>query len=147
MLDGDNVRQGLSSDLGFSPQDRSENIRRIGEVARLFADAGMLVITAFISPFRAGRDAVRQRGSGRFHEIHVSADLATCEKRDPRGLYRKARRQEIADMTGITSPYEPPLNAELVLDTANEGAEESAEKLVSYVLENFRLESPKPGNS
>ncbi|MBI3435042.1 MAG: adenylyl-sulfate kinase [Proteobacteria bacterium] len=138
VLDGDNVRQGLNSDLGFSARERSENIRRVGEVAHLFADAGLLVVTAFISPFRADRDCVRARGADFFHEIHLAADLATCERRDPRGLYKKARRQEISDMTGITSPYEPPSQAELVLNTGVETVQESVARLVSYIATKFK---------
>ncbi len=119
LLDGDNVRHGLNRDLGFGAGDRVENIRRIGEVARLFVDAGLVVLTAFISPFRADRDRVRALlGPGEFAEIHVACDLATCEARDPKGLYRKARAGEIPEFTGLTSPYEPPLAPELVVDTA-----------------------------
>ena len=118
LLDGDNIRHGLCKDLGFSDADREENIRRIGEVAKLFLDAGVIVLTAFVSPFRADRDKARalvKRGD--FIEIHCAADLKVCESRDPKGLYSKARAGEIKDFTGISSPYEEPLSAELKLDT------------------------------
>jgi bifunctional enzyme CysN/CysC len=117
VLDGDNVRHGLNADLGFSPEDRAENIRRIGEVAALMVDAGLIVITAFISPYRADRNRARQTAPAQFHEIYVKADLATCEKRDPKGLYKKARAGKISDFTGIDSPYEAPENPEMVIDT------------------------------
>jgi adenylyl-sulfate kinase len=119
VLDGDNVRHGLNRDLGFSAQDRTENIRRIAEVARLMNDAGLIVITAFISPFRADRAMAREIvGADRVREVHVSTSLAVCESRDPKGLYGKARAGELADFTGITSPYEPPLQPALRIDTA-----------------------------
>jgi adenylyl-sulfate kinase len=134
VLDGDNVRAGLCRDLGFSAEDRTENIRRIGEVAALFADAGVIVITAFISPFRKDRETARKAAGKFFHEIFVSADLATCEARDPKGLYRRARDGEIPDFTGVSSPYEPPAHAELILDTANKSLEESVDELLAYVV-------------
>ncbi len=116
LLDGDNVRHGLNSDLGFSEEDRTENIRRIGEVAGLFVDAGIIVMTAFISPFRKDRAAVRALlPEGRFIEIFVDADLETCRTRDPKGLYVKAKTGEIKNFTGITSPYEPPETPELTI--------------------------------
>ena len=118
VLDGDNIRQGLNKNLGFSPEDRTENIRRIAEVARLFDDAGVIVLTAFISPYRADRDAARAVIGESFLEIYVKADLATCESRDPKGLYKKARAGEIAEFTGISAPYEEPEAAEIVVDTA-----------------------------
>ena len=108
VLDGDNVRHGLCADLGFSPADRAENIRRIGEVAKLFAQSGCLVITAFISPYRADRDRVRAIAGELFHEVHVATSLEVCEARDPKGLYGKARRGEIEAFTGISAPYEAP---------------------------------------
>lgn len=120
VLDGDNIRHGLNRDLGFSAADRAENIRRVGEVARLFADAGLIVLTSFISPYRADRDGVRalHRESGlAFVEVYVRAPLALCERRDPKGLYARARTGTIPEFTGITAPYEEPLSAELVLDT------------------------------
>ena len=134
VLDGDNVRHGLNQNLGFSPEDRSENIRRIGEVAKLFADAGLIVLTSFISPYREDRDRVRAlHDEGRFIEVFVSADLATCESRDVKGLYKKARAGEIPEFTGISAPYEEPEHAELVLDTADHGVEESVEELVGHL--------------
>lgn len=137
VLDGDNVRHGLSADLGFSPNDRTENIRRIGEVAALFADAGFIVITAFISPYRADRALARQAAKGSFHEIHVAADLSVCEQRDPKGLYKKARRGEIPEFTGISAPYEPPESPELVVETGRATVEDSLAKLVAYVEDRF----------
>jgi adenylyl-sulfate kinase len=117
MLDGDLLRDGLNSDLGFSETDRVENIRRVGEVSRLFVDAGLIVISAFISPFRADRDKVRKLlPDGEFLEVHMSTPLNVCEQRDPKGLYKKARAGTIPQFTGISSPYEPPLHPELVLD-------------------------------
>ena len=118
VLDGDNLRHGLCSDLGFSPEDRKENIRRIGEVAKLFADAGTICITAFISPYRSDRELARRIAPpGKFVEIYVNAPLAVCEKRDPKGLYAKARTGEIKEFTGVSAPYEPPLKPELELRT------------------------------
>jgi len=114
VLDGDNMRQGLNSDLGFLPADRVENIRRVGEVAALMADAGMICISAFISPYRADRAVARKAARGKFHEVFIKADLATCEARDPKGLYEKARLGEIADFTGVSAPYEPPETPDLV---------------------------------
>ena len=136
VLDGDNVRHGLNSDLGFAPEDRVENIRRIGEVARLFADAGGLVLSAFISPYREDRDAVRElMAEGDFVEVWVDADVATCEERDPKGLYKKARAGEIPEFTGISAPYEAPERPELVLDTGVQSLQESVERLVGYLEE------------
>ena len=118
LLDGDNIRMGLNKNLGFSDADRTENIRRIGEVAKLFADAGLIAITAFISPFRADRDLVRALvAPGEFFEVYVKAPLDVCEQRDPKGLYKKARAGAIKQFTGIDSPYEEPAAPELVLDT------------------------------
>lgn len=134
VLDGDNIRSGLNANLGFSPEDRSENIRRISEVAALFADAGLICITAFISPYRADRAQARLRCKQAFHEIHIAADLATCEARDPKGLYKKARAGEIREFTGISAPYESPEQAEYVIDTASESLTASLEKLITYVL-------------
>lgn len=133
VLDGDNVRRGLNADLGFSPQDRAENIRRVGEVAALIADAGMVAITAFISPYRSDRERARTAAPEMFHEIHVSADLDTCEKRDPKGLYKRARKGEIAEFTGISSPYEPPEQADLVVDTQKNDIETCVEQVVRYI--------------
>lgn len=142
VLDGDNVRRGLNADLGFGAGDRAENIRRVGEVAGLFADAGMVVITAFISPYRADRDRARRVCPGQFHEVHVAADIATCERRDPKGLYRRARAGEIADFTGISAPYEAPAAAELVIDTGAQPVEASVDELVRYIVARTR---PVPG--
>ncbi|RMG84135.1 MAG: adenylyl-sulfate kinase [Candidatus Dadabacteria bacterium] len=134
LLDGDNVRHGLNRDLGFSPEDRRENIRRIGEVAKLFVDAGIVTLTAFISPFREDRERVRALfGPGEFVEVYVRCDLATCEARDPKGLYKKARAGEIREFTGIDSPYEPPEAPELVVDTAAWPLEECVARIVGYV--------------
>ena len=133
-LDGDNVRRGLNVDLGFSPEDRNENIRRVGEVAALFADAGLICITAFISPYRQDRLLARRAAQNSiFHEIHLSADLATCEARDPKGLYRKARSGELRDFTGLDAPYEIPEDPELVLPTEIETVEDSLNRLSTYV--------------
>jgi adenylylsulfate kinase len=120
VLDGDNVRHGLCGNLGFSPSDRGENIRRVGEVAKLFVDAGLIVLTAFISPFRADRERVRGMVMhGDFLEIYCRCPLEVCEQRDVKGLYRRARAGEVKEFTGISSPYEEPLAPELVVDTAN----------------------------
>jgi adenylyl-sulfate kinase len=118
ILDGDNIRHGLCSDLGFSHNDRTENIRRIGEAARLFADAGIICIAAFISPYRADRDLARRIASrGKFLEVYVNAPLEICEQRDPKGLYARARAGELKNFTGVSAPYEPPLKPEVDLDT------------------------------
>jgi adenylyl-sulfate kinase len=142
VLDGDNIRRGLNVNLGFSPADRTENIRRVGEVAALFADAGLICITAFISPYRSDRDRARQCCPQGFHEIHIAADLATCEARDPKGLYRQARAGELAEFTGVSAPYEAPLQAECVIDTAGETPSESQQKLLAYVLQQLPLRRP-----
>ena len=131
LLDGDNIRLGLNKGLGFSDADRVENIRRIGEVAKLFADAGLIVITAFISPFRADRDMVRALvAPGEFIEVFVRAPLDVCEQRDPKGMYKKARAGVIKQFTGIDSPYEEPLKPELVLDTAQHDLQQSTKILL-----------------
>jgi len=136
VLDGDNVRHGLNSNLGFSPDDRTENIRRIGEVAKLFTDAGMIVLTSFISPYRADRDQVREKmNHGDFVETYVSASVETCEGRDVKGLYKKARAAEIPEFTGISAPYEEPDKAELILDTNSQSVEESVDQLLGYLRE------------
>ncbi len=137
VLDGDNVRAGLNSDLGFSAQDRVENIRRVGELAALFADAGFICITAFISPFMADRARARAAAGASFHEIYISADLATCEQRDSKGLYRRARAGEIAEFTGITSAYEPPDAPDLAVDTQHQPVEACVELIVDYIERNF----------
>ncbi len=138
VLDGDNIRHGLNANLGFSPEDRAENIRRVGEVAALFSRAGVVAITAFISPYRSDRTRARGAAGDRFHEIHVKADLATCESRDPKGLYAKARAGEIKEFTGVSAPYEAPENADLVIDTSKLSVDESLSELVRYVEKNFR---------
>ena len=136
VLDGDNVRHGLNSNLGFSPEDRTENIRRIGEVAKLFTESGVVVFTSFISPYRADRDAVRAiMPEGDFIEVHVAATVDTCEGRDVKGLYAKARKGEIPEFTGISAPYEEPEKPELVLDTNSQSVEESTLQLVAYLEE------------
>jgi adenylylsulfate kinase len=130
LLDGDNVRHGLCGDLTFSDKDRVENIRRIGEVAKLFVDAGTIVLTAFISPFKSERDFCRHLlADGEFVEIFVDTPIEECEKRDPKGLYQKARQGDIKDFTGIDSPYEAPENAEITLSFSGQSAEDSAEQL------------------
>ena len=132
MLDGDNVRHGLNKNLGFSPEDRTENIRRIGEVARLFNDAGVIVMTAFISPYRADRDRVRETlPEGEFVEVLVDCPLEECEKRDAKGLYQKARAGEIPEFTGISAPYEAPAAPELVLKTAESSLDECVEQVLA----------------
>ncbi len=140
VLDGDNVRHGLNSDLGFSHQDRTENIRRIGEGAALFAEAGVIAITAFISPYLEDRRRARKIKPEVFHEVYLKADVETCEKRDPKGLYKKARAGEISDFTGVSAPYEAPEEAELVIDTAGQTVEESLAELLAYVVREFSLD-------
>jgi bifunctional enzyme CysN/CysC len=140
VLDGDNVRGGLNADLGFRPADRVENIRRIGEVAALFADAGFICITAFISPYAADRARARAAAGAAFHEIHLNVDIATCERRDPKGLYRRARAGELAEFTGIAAPYEPPTAPELTVDTGALSIEASVELIVQHVERYFVLD-------
>jgi len=143
VLDGDNIRHGLNKNLGFSPADRTENIRRVGEVAKLFTDAGLIVLTSFISPYRADRDAVRALlGAGDFIEVYLSASLETCESRDVKGLYQKARAGQIPEFTGISAPYEAPEQPELVLDTGRQTVEESVGELLRYLEEKGYLTSP-----
>ncbi len=137
VLDGDNIRHGLNKNLGFSPEDREENIRRIGEVAKLFADAGLITMTAFISPYRKDRD--RNRGllrEGEFIEVFVKVSLAIAEKRDPKGLYKKARTGEIKEFTGVSAPYEEPLNPELTLDTDKLALPQCQDAVLRYLEEN-----------
>jgi bifunctional enzyme CysN/CysC len=135
LLDGDNVRNGLNRDLGFTEAARVENIRRIGEVAKLMADAGLIVITAFISPYLAERDLVRRLlPPGDFVEVYVSTPLEVCERRDPKGIYEKARRGEIPDFTGISAPYEVPQYPELTLDTTHRTVEESSGDIVDFMI-------------
>ncbi len=143
VLDGDNVRSGLNTNLGFSPDDRAENIRRVGEVAALFADAGMVVISAFISPYRSDRERARhgsdRLGGDHFREIYIQAPLSICESRDPKGLYKLARAGKISDFTGISAPYEPPEKADLVVDTTQLSIDAAVESVVDYVRHNFPL--------
>jgi len=138
VLDGDNVRLGLSSDLGFSASDRSENTRRIAEVARLFADAGLVAVTAFISPYASDRERARriaESGAGvAFLEVYVDAPLSVCEARDPKGLYKKARGGQLAHFTGVTDPYEPPLHADVVLHTDRDGVEACVDQMLERLL-------------
>lgn len=146
VLDGDNIRQGLNRDLGFSPQDRAENIRRIGEVAKLFTQAGLVNLVAFISPYRKDRDAARAlQNKGDFVEVYLDSPVEVCEARDPHGLYRKARAGEIPEFTGVSAPYEAPLKPELVLYTASETPEESANRVVAYLDKHGYLQLPTAG--
>jgi len=134
LLDGDNIRHGLNADLGFGPEDRRENIRRIGEVAKLFVDAGVIVLAAFISPYRADRQMVREMvAPGEFIEIYVKCPLEVCERRDPKGLYRKARSGEIAEFTGISAPYEEPENPEVLIKTDKESVEKALKKVIDVL--------------
>jgi adenylylsulfate kinase len=143
VLDGDNIRHGLNKNLGFAPADRTENIRRIGEVAKLFTDAGVIAMTSFISPYRSDRDGVRAlMAPGDFVEVHVAASVETCESRDVKGLYQKARKGEIPEFTGISAPYEAPHEPELVLDTNQQTVEQSVASLVAYLEKNGYL-SPR----
>ena len=136
LLDGDNVRHGLNRDLGFDDAARVENIRRIGEVSKLMVDAGLIVITAFISPFRADRDMVRAMlEPGEFIELHLDVPLEVCEQRDPKGIYKRARAGEIKNFTGIDSPYEMPLHPELCIKGAQSSVEEEAEQVLSYLMQ------------
>ena len=132
VLDGDNVRHGLCADLSFSDADRKENIRRIGQMAKLYVEAGIIVLTAFISPFRSDRENVRKIAGSDFHEIYCKSSLEVCEKRDVKGLYKRARAGEIADFTGISSPYEEPQQAELEVDTESH-LEECTDEVFNYI--------------
>ncbi|MCF6157833.1 MAG: adenylyl-sulfate kinase [wastewater metagenome] len=136
ILDGDNIRHGLNKNLGFSPEDRTENIRRIGEVARLFTDANVIAITAFISPYRQDRDNIRRLlKDGEFIEVYIKCPLEVCEQRDTKGLYKKAREGTVKEFTGISAPYEEPLNPELTIDTSNMSVEESTRAILNYLEE------------
>lgn len=140
VLDGDNIRHGLNKNLGFSPEDREENIRRIGEVAKLFADAGVITTTAFISPYRKDRDKAREiLEDGRFIEVFVDCPLEVCESRDPKGLYKKARAGEIKEFTGIDAPYEVPENAEIVINTNDLDLDASIQKVIDYLSDKGTL--------
>ena len=137
VLDGDNIRHGLNKNLGFSAEDRTENIRRIGEVGRLFADAGIITLSSFVSPYRADRDAVRElMGDLAFVEIFIDTPLELCEKRDPKGLYKKARAGEIPNFTGISDPYEAPENPELVIKTDQHTPQEAVVQIMAYLETN-----------
>ena len=141
VLDGDNIRHGLNSNLGFTPEDRKENIRRIGEVSRLFVDAGLFALTAIISPYREDRQMVRERfAKGEFIEIYVKCPLEVCEMRDPKGLYKKARRGEIQNFTGISAPYEEPLQPEIVVETDKQTLEQSVAQVIQYLKERHYLD-------
>jgi adenylylsulfate kinase len=134
ILDGDNIRHGLNKNLGFSPEDRTENIRRIGEVAKLFTDANIITITAFISPYRQDRDNVRKLlKDGEFVEVYIKCPIDVCEQRDTKGLYKKARAGEVKEFTGISAPYEEPLNPELTIDTSTMTVDESTRAIVQYL--------------
>jgi adenylylsulfate kinase len=136
VLDGDNVRHGLNKDLGFSPEDRKENLRRVGEVAKLLVDAGLLAIAAFISPYASDRDSIRElfsKDNEEFIEVYLKCALDVCESRDPKGLYKKARTGEIPEFTGVSQPYEMPVNPEIIIETDKLGIEESVESLIAYL--------------
>lgn len=136
-LDGDNIRHGLNKNLGFSADDRAENIRRIGEVAKLFTDAGVIVIASFISPYRRDRDSIRaSMTSGEFVEVYIKASVEVAEKRDPKGLYKKARAGEIKGFTGIDDPYEAPLSPEIVIDTETMDPHAAAQQILQYLQTN-----------
>ena len=140
VLDGDNIRHGLCKDLGFTSDDRVENIRRIGEVCKLFTDAGLIVLAAFVSPYREDRDKVRtllkeDNNRKNFIEIYVKASVATCEERDPKGLYKKARSGEISNFTGISAPFEEPMSPEVVLDSGDRTVDECVAQLISYLID------------
>lgn len=137
ILDGDNIRHGLSKDLGFSDNDRKENIRRIGEVAKLFVDSGTMTLTTFISPFREERESVRHlMNKKEFIEIFVKCDLSVCEQRDVKGLYKKARSGEIKKFTGIDSPYEEPENADIIVDTSTMSTQQCVKRILDYMMVN-----------
>ncbi|CAL26978.1 adenylyl-sulfate kinase [Staphylococcus carnosus] len=133
-LDGDNIRHGLNNNLGFSPEDRKENIRRIGEVSKLLSDAGLITLTAFISPYREDRDHVREiLEDGEFVEVYTKASVAACEERDPKQLYKKVRAGEIKNFTGIDAPYEAPEDPEIIVDTEENSVEEAVEQIIQYL--------------
>ncbi|WP_408955679.1 adenylyl-sulfate kinase [Natroniella sp. ANB-PHB2] len=140
-LDGDNVRHGLNYDLGFSKEDRDENIRRIAEVAALFKDAGLIVLVSFISPYKNIRDFAREKAGGKhnFIEVYVKADIDTCAKRDPKGLYQKDKKGEIDNFTGISAPYEEPKNPELVIDTTKLSVKESIKQILNLIIKSLSL--------
>lgn len=140
VLDGDNIRHGLNKNLGFSPEDRKENIRRIGEVAKLFVDAGIIAITAFISPYREDRKNARtQLKKGEFIEVFAKCPLGECERRDPKGIYNKVKKGEIKEFTGITAPYEEPVNPEIVLETDITSIDQCVQAVLNYLAEHEYL--------
>lgn len=140
VLDGDNVRHGINRDLGLSPEDRKENIRRIGEVSKLFIDAGILVLAAFIAPYREDRRVVRElMEKGQFIEVFVKCSISECEKRDPKGFYKKARSGEIEQFTGISAPYEEPENPEIILETDKANTEENVKQILNYLARQKNL--------
>lgn len=140
LLDGDNIRHGINKNLGFSSQARKENIRRIAEIGKLFVDAGIVVLVAAISPFKEDRDAARELFShGDFVEIYVKCSLAECEKRDPKGLYKKARTGEIKEFTGVTHPYEEPVNPEIIIDTTQQNSAQLVNEITSYLKERLKI--------
>jgi adenylylsulfate kinase len=142
VLDGDNVRHGLNGDLGFSDEDRKENIRRIGEVSKLFVDAGLITLTAFISPFKTDRQAIRDKlETDQFIEVFVDCPLDICEQRDVKGLYAKARKREITAFTGISSPYEAPEHPEIVVNTGEQNLETSTKIVIDYLINNHVIET------
>ena len=143
VLDGDNIRFGLNKNLGFSAEDRTENIRRIGEVGKLFVDGGFLTLASFVSPYRDDRNAVRElMADGDFVEIFIDTPVEVCEERDPKGLYKKARAGEIPNFTGVSAPYEQPDNAEMIIATAENTPEEAAAKIIAMLEEIGKLKSP-----
>lgn len=140
ILDGDNIRHGLNKNLGFTEEDRKENIRRVGEVSKLLVDAGVITISAFISPYRNDREMVRAMfKEGEFIEVYVKCSVEECERRDPKGLYKKAREGVITNFTGISAPYEEPVNPEIIIETENTTLQESVSKIMSYLLDNGYL--------
>ena len=140
VLDGDNVRHGINRDLGLSPEDRKENIRRTGEVSKLFVDAGLLVLAAFIAPYREDRREVRElMEKGQFIEVFIKCSISECEKRDPKGFYKKARSGEIEQFTGISAPYEEPEHPEVILDTDKMNTEECVKQILNYLNEKNTL--------
>ena len=143
VLDGDNVRHGLCANLGFSPEDRSENIRRIGELVKLFVDAGIIVLAAFVSPYRKDRERVRRLfGGGEFIEVYMDCPVEVCERRDIKGFYKKAREGLIKEYTGITSPYEPPENPEIIIRTHEEPIEQAVSLIIRFLEERGIIGSP-----
>lgn len=147
VLDGDNVRHGLNADLGFSRADRKENIRRIGEIARLFMDAGLIVLASFIAPYKEDRALIRQKFlSDRFYEVYVKCSLPECEKRDPKGMYRKARQGIIKSYTGISSPYEEPESPDLIIDTERLNVEQSVRHTLAFMAQVGLLSDGEAGD-